>query len=374
MRILFLCGCMEPGKDGVGDYTRRLSSGLIRSGRNVFIVALRDGFVKEVTFEIQESDKTEVSVLRIPYNLPMHKGLDESRKHLVGFEPDLISLQFVPYAFNPRGIPLRMPGTLARFYPDTPWHLMFHETYAGDPKGFKNDVVRLLQIRVLQQLVAKLNPRMSHTTIPVYQDILVKIGIKTRLLGLFGNIEITGDRSKIVEDNGIIQGVFFGASPKQSHFKQIALSCFRFIRDTGKRIHLTFCGKANDDRKEFIQELRAVCSSSHLSITDLGEMQSHDLSQLFLKVDFGMARVVPALIGKSGAALAILEHGLPLFVPLAESKESIIELVDFRPAQCFHDLADLEGLRSKAITGSRLPEIVEKLLYDLQAAQLNNQL
>ena len=32
MKIVFICGCLEPGKDGVGDYTRRLSAELIDHG------------------------------------------------------------------------------------------------------------------------------------------------------------------------------------------------------------------------------------------------------------------------------------------------------------------------------------------------------
>ena len=31
MNLLFICGSLEPGKDGVGDYIRRLSSELLQN-------------------------------------------------------------------------------------------------------------------------------------------------------------------------------------------------------------------------------------------------------------------------------------------------------------------------------------------------------
>ena len=42
MNILFICGSAEPGKDGVGDYTRRLCGELLRTGHRTRILALCD--------------------------------------------------------------------------------------------------------------------------------------------------------------------------------------------------------------------------------------------------------------------------------------------------------------------------------------------
>jgi hypothetical protein len=40
MRIVFLCFSLEPGRDGVGDYTRALAGELIRPGHEVCAVAM----------------------------------------------------------------------------------------------------------------------------------------------------------------------------------------------------------------------------------------------------------------------------------------------------------------------------------------------
>jgi hypothetical protein len=64
MKIFLLCGSLEHGKDGVGDYTRRLAGELIRQGHNTAIISLNDRFIEGVVREEQESDGTNMSVLR----------------------------------------------------------------------------------------------------------------------------------------------------------------------------------------------------------------------------------------------------------------------------------------------------------------------
>ena len=65
MRIVFLCGSLEQGRDGVGDYTRKLAGQLIRCGHNVVAVSLNDNYIKENIQCIQKLDGIELSVLRL---------------------------------------------------------------------------------------------------------------------------------------------------------------------------------------------------------------------------------------------------------------------------------------------------------------------
>ena len=44
MKILFICGTFENGKDGVGDYTKRLAKEIIDYGHSVHIIAIHDKF------------------------------------------------------------------------------------------------------------------------------------------------------------------------------------------------------------------------------------------------------------------------------------------------------------------------------------------
>ena len=45
MKIVFICGSAQPGKDGVGDYVRLLALSLLKMGHQAAIVAYNDKFV-----------------------------------------------------------------------------------------------------------------------------------------------------------------------------------------------------------------------------------------------------------------------------------------------------------------------------------------
>ena len=105
MKILFICGSIEPGKDGVGDYTRRLCGELIRIGHEVQILSLCDFQVASFISDSQETEAKKVVANRIPKATSNKQRILWSQDVLNKFEPDWISLQYVPYSFNPKGLP-----------------------------------------------------------------------------------------------------------------------------------------------------------------------------------------------------------------------------------------------------------------------------
>lgn len=79
MNILFICGSIEMGKDGVGDYTRRLAGEFIRLGHKASIVAINDRFVKKLNYDPILDVYTNIPTLRIPSALN-----DQSKKEIAG--------------------------------------------------------------------------------------------------------------------------------------------------------------------------------------------------------------------------------------------------------------------------------------------------
>ena len=69
MKICFICGSLEPGKDGVGDYSRRLAGELIRLGHQASIISINDSFVASIDEVFQMDEDTCISCLRIPARL-----------------------------------------------------------------------------------------------------------------------------------------------------------------------------------------------------------------------------------------------------------------------------------------------------------------
>ena len=108
MRIAFICGSIEPGRDGVGDYTRRLAAECIRQGHECRMVSLRDR--GKYGSEMQECEGVQIACLRCPASMAGEERIRQAREFLDAFQPDCISLQFVPYAFHPKGIAWRVAG------------------------------------------------------------------------------------------------------------------------------------------------------------------------------------------------------------------------------------------------------------------------
>lgn len=113
MDILFICGSVELGNDGVGDYTRRLCAKLIKEGHKAQILALCDRIVF-YTSESQVVEETSVIVHRIPIQASNKQRLFWLKEILKDFTPDWISLQYVPYSFNPKGLPFWLPYYLKK--------------------------------------------------------------------------------------------------------------------------------------------------------------------------------------------------------------------------------------------------------------------
>src|ERR1043166_8574031 len=59
MRIAFLCSSADPGRDGVGDYTRMLASECVRKGHECCIVALHE---RHVAAPLEESMPVSASL------------------------------------------------------------------------------------------------------------------------------------------------------------------------------------------------------------------------------------------------------------------------------------------------------------------------
>src|SRR5690606_24463810 len=112
MKIIFICGCLEPGKDGVGDYTRRLAGELIRQDIPVGIISYNDMFVEDEILEHQVSENTPIPCLRIPKAWSRRKRSDHAKIWVKHNNPEWLSLQFVIYSFNDKGLPFGLGSQL----------------------------------------------------------------------------------------------------------------------------------------------------------------------------------------------------------------------------------------------------------------------
>ena len=105
--------------------------------------------------------------------------------------------------------------------------------------------------------------------------------------------------------------------------------------------------------------LKKELESININIIEKGILENDDLSLLLLKSHFGISREPPQLMGKSGTVTVMLEHGLPVWVPLATDNEDIKHEFTFRVNQCDADLSEILGPRLQIgfIPESRLENI-----------------
>ena len=131
MTIVFICGSLEFGRDGVGDYTRRLAALLIKRGHQCFIIGLMDKFVSFTQIEDQTQDSSNIQCLRLPYVTGYKRNILEAKKWLSEIRPDWVSLQYVPFSFDTRGLALCISRSMLELIYSYKFHLMFHELWVG---------------------------------------------------------------------------------------------------------------------------------------------------------------------------------------------------------------------------------------------------
>ena len=79
MRLVFLCASLEPGRDGVGDYTRRLAAELAARGHDVACVAMNDRHARALGNAClragPEPATIPIPVLRLPTSAPWRERM-----------------------------------------------------------------------------------------------------------------------------------------------------------------------------------------------------------------------------------------------------------------------------------------------------------
>ncbi len=317
MRIVFLCGSLEPGRDGVGDYTRRLAGELIRQGHQAGIVALNDQHTTDEFNGAQESDGITIPVLRLPSHWLLVQRFQRASLWIDDFSPEWLSLQFVPFSFHPKGLAFGMGKLLGRIGKGRRWHLMVHELWVGMDKESPIKFVYWgwLQRQLIKSLIIKLKPAVIHTQTKLYIKLLEKIGFKPQHLPLFGNISVTSNSGKNynqrIENNDssqIISFVVFGGIHPNAPIGQLAKELKSFSNNKGIKVILKMIGRCGPEQLRW----EAECKAAGLQVELLGEQSQEYVSEVLSSSSFGISTTPASLIEKSGSVAAMREHGLTI--------------------------------------------------------------
>jgi hypothetical protein len=354
MRILFLCSSLEPGRDGVGDYTRLLAEECVRQGQACALLALHD---RNITAPLEESITVSPSpnqnfssppptfpfssqlsvlnfsplpLLRLPATMPRPERTARAVAFRERFKPEWISLQFVPYGFQDKGIISGLTSRLRKIMADVPrLHIMFHELWIGAAKQspFKHRLIGSIQRGFVLDMIRKLNPAVIHTHTPLYAAMLQQAGFAASILPLFGNIPVVEKANpqwlwdqlaaagcSITDGNrkNYWLAGFFGTLHPQWEPEPFFSLLHRAAQKAGKGVCLLALGRLGSGETRW--EQFACEYAKDFLFLKLGEQPPEKISQCLQAMDFGIAASPWQLIGKSSTAATMLDHGLPIIV------------------------------------------------------------
>jgi hypothetical protein len=303
MKILFVAGSIEPGRDGVGDYVRRLAAECERCGHESFLIGLNDPWI--------DAEWRQGRIYRWPANQSWQDRAKKAEAFVKEVCPDIASLQLVPYSFHPLGLKFALPQILQRCLGATPLQVMFHELWIGANLGapIKEQAIGLAQRKIVGDLIATLKPKAVHTSNSVYQELLERRGIHALLLPMFGSIPISDsvDEKNLQHNGDYLSLILFGAiHPEWSPDDLIGR-----LREIGRKFHFGHVGRSGPGGAIWNSLESKFPSQFHR----YGERPSETVSRLILSADVGVATTPLSLIDKSSSIATILEHGLPVIVP-----------------------------------------------------------
>ncbi|MBV9273764.1 MAG: hypothetical protein JO333_07705 [Verrucomicrobia bacterium] len=327
MKILFICGCLEPGKDGVGDYVRRMADGCLALGSEVTMLALNDHHVSSLTVQ----DANGHRVVRAPNQFPAAGRKQCLSDTVTTAKPKVVSLQYSPFAYDHWGI----AGGLADFASVLPRsitrHFLLHELWLERRDGGWQAQLRgRFQRIALRRSVRAWQPAIIQTTNDAYQRRLATIGISARKLALPSNVPVCnpGISSWFEEevdlpgeaDTRWLFGIFGTIHPEWDGGSAIQ----RLIEVAEKNRRAAFfisIGRTNSPPGRWKQWQQRF--GERVVRSPLGERPISQISEFLRKIDFGLSTNPLALTGKSTSVAAMLEHGLPVIVFRLEGERGL---------------------------------------------------
>lgn len=371
MNIIFMCGSLEPGRDGVGDYMRRLAAEIGGRGHSVSLLAINDKHITESLQYTQEADGISMPTLRITADLPTKVRFAHAKNWIDRFNADFISLQFVAFAFHPKGLSLSLNRNLKYLGKGRSWHIMFHELWVGmaDDSNLKRICWGLIQRQLMKSLVVKLQPILVHTQTKLYQLQLATLDIKAAYLPLFSNIPVIKLTNATTTSNTLQAGseislVLFGGIHPGGLVQQFIAEAANIAKANSLHLILRIVGRGGTGQQHWV----SMWESAGLGIELYGEQSPESISTILSSSSIGISTTPIALIEKSGSVAAMREHGLPVICVRERWKARGIMCITPPEGVAEYKLGNLKELlctEKSVATNSVLSTVGTKFIADL---------
>ena len=376
MKLVFLCGSLEPGHDGVGDYTRRLAGELKRQGNKVSIISVNENTLEKLSArEEQESEGTEIPVLRISGNISYRKRLLIAEEWIDSIDPEWISLQYVPFSFHPKGAHFFLSEFLRKLGRHRRWHIMFHELWTGMDKESSKKHYWLGKIHrvLIKSLIRTLKPAVIHTQTHVYLEKIGQLGYKANYLPLFSNIpffeqDITSKtENKYLSQEKKLIFVLFGGIHNNAPVAQLASDLVRYEKANKTRIILTIIGRSGPMQKQWT----TIWASYGLEFVLMGEQSPMVISKILHSASIGISTTPFQLAEKSGSVAAMREHQLPVLCVSRAWRARGIQNPGLPESIVEYESGKLEECLAKAFEGKYVFNKISEVSNSLSGALIS---
>jgi len=314
MTILFICGSLEPGKDGVGDYTRRLAGELIYQDRSVFLLAINDKYIKIISRERQPNLDISIQTYRLPQSLKLKEKRELTQAYIKEINPEWISLQYVPFSFNNRGLPLGWNQVFRKIGRKVNWHIMFHELWLGLNKeaSLKHRIMGEIQKKIIRELLHLHSPTLVATQNHLYKNFLLQYCSKVEVLPLFSNFEITKDQEAFFEkEENTTYFVIFGNIYQYNNFEVFIEELSALVQNKNRNYCFIFIGRNGNEKHRWLSLLQEV-QIPQITYKNLGELGADDVSRVLQTADIAITAFPAELVEKSSSIAAYFAHQLPV--------------------------------------------------------------
>jgi hypothetical protein len=311
----------------------------------------------------------ESSFIRLPALEPWDQRFATMQSVVRRFDPEWISLQYVPHGLQVRGMPFAFLRRIGQMRSDRSVHVLFHELWGGLENRFRDRVIYSIQKYLLIGIYRKLRPRVVNVTNQTYQERLKSIGITSEVLPLFSNIPLTPQRDLVNRDERKWVFVAFGTLRKGWDFERL-LAQIDLAREASgiKECRFVSVGRLGD-HGQLLWEAMKQSDYKHFIFEKLGELEEDDVSRVLHSADFGIAVSPLEIIAKSGAVAAMRDHGLPVVVTRFRP-EVAASAASNQPGLILLDDRFQESLRAAKRLACRdsLPRVAEAFIESLKSA------
>ena len=350
------------------------------------VMALNDRMVDHDI--VVTTPNASLRYIRIPSSLPSTERYARAAEFLSKWQPDWVSLQFVAYGFEDRGLPFRDARALPLLLRGQRVHFMAHELWLGllAESSAKERLVGALQRFVVLRLVRRLEPLIIQTSNAYLRDVLAGARLQATLLPLFGNIpvDVAADRTWLSRallaaggpDTTIDRDAFwifgiFGSIPAHWPVEHLLDRLREIARKATRRVLIVSAGQAGAAASSLFERWRKQFPGIEFHI--LGPKSQSEISAFLQCIDFGLSPYPECLLGKSGAAAAMFEHGVPVIVNWGDSPSAIPAADPEFEALAWRDDGDLEAKLNRPLPRhlrrERSLDIARSLLNSLERHQ-----